>query len=60
MIILIIGSGSGETKSLVSMVEKAKSICGNIAAVAIFPESTIGKLADITVKIPVSPKDRTN
>ena len=33
--ILIIGSGSGETKSLVSMAEKAKSIGGTIAAVTI-------------------------
>lgn len=57
--ILIIGSGSGETKSLVSMAEKAKSIGGTIAAVTIFPESTIGLLADITVKLPGSPKDQS-
>lgn len=57
--ILIIGSGSGETKSLVSMAEKAKSIGGTIAAVTIFPESTIGKLADITIKLPGSPKDQS-
>ncbi|MBP3967353.1 6-phospho-3-hexuloisomerase [Paenibacillus lignilyticus] len=56
--ILIIGSGSGETKSLVSIAEKAKSIGGTIVAVTIFPESTIGKLADITIKLPGSPKDQ--
>ncbi|MDQ0245147.1 6-phospho-3-hexuloisomerase [Bacillus fengqiuensis] len=57
--ILIIGSGSGETKSLVSMAEKAKSIGGKIAAVTIFPGSTIGQLADVTIKLPGSPKDQS-
>ncbi|MED4096944.1 6-phospho-3-hexuloisomerase [Peribacillus simplex] len=57
--ILIIGSGSGETKSLVSMAEKAKSIGGKIATVTIFPDSTIGQLADITIKLPGSPKDQS-
>lgn len=57
--ILIIGSGSGETKSLVSMAEKAKNIGGTIATATIFPESTIGKLADITIKLPGSPKDQS-
>lgn len=56
--ILIIGSGSGETKSLVSMAEKAKSIGGKIATITIFPDSTIGQLADITIKLPGSPKDQ--
>ncbi|WP_339202030.1 6-phospho-3-hexuloisomerase [Peribacillus sp. FSL P2-0133] len=57
--ILIIGSGSGETKSLVSLAEKAKSIGGKIATVTIFPDSTIGQLADITIKLPGSPKDQS-
>ncbi|PEZ80653.1 6-phospho-3-hexuloisomerase [Bacillus sp. AFS017274] len=57
--ILIIGSGSGETKSLVSLTEKAKSIGGKIATVTIFPDSTIGQLADITIKLPGSPKDQS-
>jgi 6-phospho-3-hexuloisomerase len=58
--ILIIGSGSGETKSLVSMAEKAKKIGGTVAVATIFPESTIGQLADITVKLPGSPKDQSD
>jgi 6-phospho-3-hexuloisomerase len=58
--ILIIGSGSGETKGLVSMAEKAKSLDGTVAVVTIFPESTIGKLADIAVKLPGSPKDQSD
>jgi 6-phospho-3-hexuloisomerase len=57
--LLIIGSGSGETKSLVSIAEKAKNIGGKIAAVTIFPESTIGKAADISIQLPGSPKDQS-
>ncbi|WP_078414849.1 6-phospho-3-hexuloisomerase [Priestia abyssalis] len=56
--ILIIASGSGETKSLVSMAQKAKDIGATLAVVTISPESTIGKLADIVVKLPGSPKDK--
>ncbi|MGD6801856.1 6-phospho-3-hexuloisomerase [Rossellomorea aquimaris] len=58
--LLIIASGSGETKSLVTMGEIAKDIGGTIAAVTIFPDSTIGKMADFSVKLPGSPKDQKN
>ena len=54
--ILIIASGSGETKSLVSMAEKAKAIDASVAVVTISPESTIGKLSDVAIKIPAKPK----
>lgn len=57
--LLIIGSGSGETKTLVSIAEKAKSLGGTVAAVTISPDSTIGKLADIIIKLPGSPKDQS-
>jgi 6-phospho-3-hexuloisomerase len=57
--ILIIGSGSGETGRLVSITEKAKKLGAVIAVATIFPESSIGKLADITVKLPGSPKDKS-
>ena len=57
--ILIIGSGSGETKSLISIAEKAKTIGGTIVAVTLFPESTIGNLSDFTVKLAGSPKDQS-
>lgn len=57
---LIIGSGSGETKSLIPVAEKAKSLGGTVAIVTIFPESTIGKLADIAVKLPGTPKDQSD
>ncbi|MFO6497619.1 MULTISPECIES: 6-phospho-3-hexuloisomerase [Bacillus] len=58
--ILMIGSGSGETKGLVTIAEKAKSIGGTIAAVTLVPESTIGKLAHFTIQLPGAVKDRTN
>jgi 6-phospho-3-hexuloisomerase len=57
--ILIIGSGSGETKSLVSMAEKGKTIGGKLAVITLNPESSIGKLAHITIQLPGSPKDQT-
>ncbi|MGE7603326.1 6-phospho-3-hexuloisomerase [Peribacillus sp. NPDC097675] len=57
--ILILGTGSGETKSLVSIAEKAKSIGGTIATPTISLESTIGKMADITIKMPGAPKDQS-
>jgi 6-phospho-3-hexuloisomerase len=57
--LLIIGSGSGETKTLVPIAEKAKNIGGTVAAITISPDSTIGKLADIVVKLPGAPKDQS-
>ncbi|MFJ7678361.1 6-phospho-3-hexuloisomerase [Peribacillus sp. NPDC097198] len=57
--LLILGTGSGETKSLISIAEKATNIGGTIATVTISPESTIGKLADFAIKLPGSPKDQS-
>ncbi len=55
--LLIIGSGSGETGSLITMARKAKKLGVKIATVTIFPEATIGSLADRIIKIPgVTPK----
>ncbi|MED4600409.1 6-phospho-3-hexuloisomerase [Paenibacillus validus] len=55
---LIIGSGSGETRTLIPVAEKAKSLGGSVAVITISPESTLGKLSDITVKMPGSPKEQ--
>jgi 6-phospho-3-hexuloisomerase len=55
--LLIIGTGSGETKTLIPIAEKAKSLGGIVAAVTISQDSTIGKLADIVVQLPGSPKE---
>lgn len=55
--LLIIGSGSGETDSLVAMANKAKKNNVKIALITMDPDSTIGKLADVVVVLPgVSPK----
>jgi 6-phospho-3-hexuloisomerase len=55
--VLVVCSGSGETKSLVCNAEKAKSLGAKIALVTINPNSTIGRLADAIVEIPApSPK----
>ncbi|WP_409305840.1 6-phospho-3-hexuloisomerase [Peribacillus sp. SCS-155] len=56
---LIIASGSGETKSLTPMVAKAKELGGLVSLVTINPESSIGKMADFSVKLPGSPKDQS-
>lgn len=54
--LFIVGSGSGETGSLVSMTEKAKNIGATIASVTTNLDSTIGKLADLTIEIPAQAK----
>lgn len=57
--LLIIGSGSGETESLAAMARKAKKNGVKIALITMDADSTIGKLADVTVILPgVSPKRR--
>jgi 6-phospho-3-hexuloisomerase len=59
--LLVICSGSGETKSLVSMASKAKALGAKVALITINPESTIGHGADTIVKIPApSPKATAN
>ncbi|WP_077622680.1 6-phospho-3-hexuloisomerase [Sediminibacillus massiliensis] len=58
--LLIICSGSGETKGLVSIAEKAKNIGGKIVSVTTSPDSTIAGLADSVIQMPGSPKDQSN
>lgn len=55
--LLIIASGSGETQGLHIMAQKAAKADVTLAAVTIFPESSIGQLADLVVQVPGSPKD---
>ena len=55
--LLVICSGSGETKSLVNHANKAKEVGAKIALITINPESTVAKLADVVVEISApSPK----
>lgn len=59
--IFIVASGSGETGSLVNMADKAKNIGAQVATVTIRPEGTVGKTADIVIKIPApTPKARAD
>ena len=55
--LLLIGSGSGNTHSLVSHVEKAKLVGSKIALITINPDSKIAKNSDYLLIIPAfSPK----
>ncbi|WP_434399791.1 6-phospho-3-hexuloisomerase [Planococcus sp. 11815] len=54
--LFIVGSGSGETGSLIAMTEKAKTIGATVAAVTTNPDSSIGKLADLHITIPAQAK----
>lgn len=55
--LVIIGSGSGETGSLVALARKAKDASARLVLITMDATSTIGKLADVVVVLPgVSPK----
>ena len=55
--LLVIGSGSGETESLVALARKAKKAGVRVACVTMDESSTLGHLADVVVVLPgVSPK----
>lgn len=58
--LVIIGSGSGETISLIHTAEKARSLKAVIAALTINPESSIGSQSDLIIKMPGSPKDKSD
>ena len=51
--LLIIGSGSGETGGLTLDAKKVKAIGAKLALITTDPDSTIGKLADLVVKVNV-------
>ncbi|RKJ44043.1 6-phospho-3-hexuloisomerase [bacterium 1XD8-76] len=50
--LLIIGSGSGETESLVVMAQKARRLGADVATVTIHPEASIGKLSASCLVLP--------
>lgn len=49
--LLIIGTGSGETGSLITYTKKAKKIGLKMIALTSFPDSTLGKMADAILQI---------
>lgn len=58
--LLVIASGSGETESLVSHAKKAEKLGAKVATVTIYPQASIGKMADCVVQIdaPTSKSDQ--
>lgn len=50
--LLVIGSGSGETGSLVTMARRAKAAGAKLATLTIHPEASIGGMADAIVAVP--------
>lgn len=50
--VLVIGSGSGETGSLVGMAENAKKFGAKIVTLTIHPEASIGRMAQACITIP--------
>jgi len=55
--LLIVMSGSGETTSPVALAAKAKKIGGTLACLTSNPESSIGKLSDVTIVVKGKSKD---
>jgi 6-phospho-3-hexuloisomerase len=50
--LLVVGSGSGATSTLVPLSEKAKKLGGRLALLTTDPASPIGRAADVVVRIP--------
>jgi 6-phospho-3-hexuloisomerase len=57
--LLLIGSGSGETASLVSIANKACQMGASVALITIYPDSAIGRIADQIVEIKASTPKQT-
>ena len=49
--LVIMGSGSGKTSSLVLMAKKVKEIGAELAILSVYPESDIGQYADYKIKL---------
>lgn len=56
--LLLIGTGSGETRSLIPMAEKARSLEATVATLTLSASSTIGRLAHLNVQLPGVPKNQ--
>lgn len=58
--LLVICSGSGETRTLVPMAEKARELGADVAVLTLKPDSTLAKLATMVVRLPGASKSREN
>ena len=52
--LLVIGSGSGETGTLLVMARKAKAVGASLGLITIYPDSSLGRLADTVVRLPAA------
>lgn len=52
--LLMLGSASGTTSSLVSAAEKSRDLGGKLACVTVDPDSTLGQMADLVLTVPAS------
>ena len=50
--VLLVASGSGETRGILAMAQSAVENGGKVGVITIFPESSLAKLADCQVVIP--------
>lgn len=50
--IVIAVSGSGSTKLIVTAAETAKTVGAKVVAITSYPDSPLGKLADLTIVVP--------
>ncbi|MFS0722486.1 6-phospho-3-hexuloisomerase [Paenibacillus sp. 1P07SE] len=55
--VLLLGSGSGETASLVAMAGKARQLGGTVALVTTNSQSTIAASSDLVIELTASQKD---
>ncbi|WP_281884771.1 6-phospho-3-hexuloisomerase [Paenibacillus sp. YYML68] len=56
--LLLIATGSGETRSLIPIAQRAHSLQADVAAITTAPHSTIGSLAGTTVVLPGASKEQ--
>lgn len=57
--LLIVGSGSGQTETLLVITKKARAIGGTVVSVTLSPESAIANLSDDVILLSGAPKDQT-
>jgi len=57
--VLLVASGSGETRGILAMAQSAVENGGKVGVITIFPESSLAQLADCALVIPApTPKSR--
>ncbi|MBB6638435.1 6-phospho-3-hexuloisomerase [Cohnella thailandensis] len=57
---LVLGSGSGETGSLIGMADRAKRIGASVMLVTVNPESTLALMSDSVAALPAASKEASS